>query len=287
MPRAISGFGLGLRDDFAAELLTSGRADRVDWIEVTPENWLGQGGWAKRTLDACIERWPASPHCVSLSIAGSDPFDDGWIAEVDALSRRAAAPWFSDHLACSTFGGVVSGQLVAIPTSEAFLEHVVERLTLLSRRVETPFAIENLNHYMRKPTDGEALHEGKFLHELARATGSGILLDVNTAVINAHNHGFDAAAWLDAVPLDHVWQIHLAGHSREGGLVIDDHTGPIPDEVWAAYRRVIARAGRAIPTLVEWDRGIPNVERLIEEVERARTECEAALASARAAKGDA
>lgn len=284
--RALSGVGLALRDELAAELLVSPRADQVDWLEVTPENWLCQGGWAKRMLDACIERWPVSPHCVSLSIAGPDPLDARWIEEVEALSERAGSPWWSDHLACSTFDGVVSGQLVSVPNTPAFLDHVVARVSELQRRASTPFAIENLNHYARKPGAIDALDEARFLSSVAKATGAGILLDVNTAFINATNHGFDAGAWLDAVPIAHVRQIHLSGHSFEDGLVIDDHTGPIPEGVWALYRRVIARAGTLIPTIVEWDRGVPHLDAVIDEVERARSEARLALAMAISDRGE-
>src|SRR5262245_30497499 len=145
MTRPIAGFGLGLRDELAAELLQTSRT--VDWLEVTPENWLCQGGWARRTLDACIERWPISPHCVSVSVAGPDPFDTRWIEEVETFSRRAGAPFWTDHLACSTFGGVVTGQLIPLPTTPDFLQHVIARLSVLKHLTDTPFAIENLTHY--------------------------------------------------------------------------------------------------------------------------------------------
>lgn len=44
--------------------------------------------------------------------------------------------------------------------------------------------------------------------------------------------------------------VHLAGHTRQGGIVIDTHVGPVPDAVWTLYRRAIRRTG-PVPTLVE------------------------------------
>ena len=277
MARAIAGVGIGLRDDLANDLLATTR--EVDWLEITPENWLCQGGWAGRVVDACLERWPMSPHCVSVSVVGREPFDAAWLGEVERLSRRAGAPWWSDHLACSTFGGVVTGQLMPIPTTLPFLDLAVTRVTELMGRTSAPLALENLTAYARAPaaTREEAIDEPEFLHRIAEATGAGILLDVNTVYINAENHGFDAAAWLDRLPLEHVWQIHLAGHSRTDRLVMDDHTGPVPDAVWALYRRVLRRAGRMIPTLIEWDTGVPSLDALLDEVDRAREQARWAL----------
>ena len=59
MTREISGVGIGLRDDNVEALLRTRR--RVDWLEVTPENWLGHSCKMRRLLDACIERWPTPP----------------------------------------------------------------------------------------------------------------------------------------------------------------------------------------------------------------------------------
>src|SRR4051812_38180801 len=100
--REVAGFGVGLRTAFAHEIATSERAP--DWLEVTPENWVCHGGRRRRSLDACIERYPMVPHSVSLSLGGPDPLDEEFLAAVDALCRRTGAPWWSDHLCYSTLG---------------------------------------------------------------------------------------------------------------------------------------------------------------------------------------
>ena len=38
-----------------------------------------------------------------------------------------------------------------------------------------------------------------------------------------------------AAPPERVFQIHLAGHSEQGELLIDTHDHPIRDEVWSLY----------------------------------------------------
>jgi uncharacterized protein (UPF0276 family) len=123
--------------------------------------------------------------------------------------------------------------------------------------------------------------EHEFLAALAERADCGLLLDVNNVFVSAHNHGFDARAFIDAIPVERVGQFHLAGHSVLGELLLDTHDHPVRDEVWALYRHAVARFGAA-PTLVEWDDKLPPLARVVEESLRAKAVAEEALASARA-----
>ena len=92
------------------------------------------------------------------------------------------------------------------------------------------------------------MSEAEFLAELARRADCGILLDVNNVYVSAHNHGFDARAYLAAMPAERIGQIHLAGHSVDGALLIDTHDAAVSRRGVAALRRrrppVRARARR-------------------------------------------
>jgi uncharacterized protein (UPF0276 family) len=59
-----------------------------------------------------------------------------------------------------------------------------------------------------------------------------------------------------------VDEIHLAGYSESGGMLIDTHGSEVSPEVWALYREAIARIGPR-PTLVEWDTDIPALDVLL------------------------
>jgi hypothetical protein len=119
--------------------------------------------------------------------------------------------------------------------------------------------------------------EAEFLTAVCESADCGILLDVNNVFVSAHNHGFDAQAYIDAVPAERVFQLHLAGHSQSGSLKIDSHDHAVCDEVWALYAHAIRRLG-PVSTLIEWDDRIPEFGRLVQEVERARQVAAAALA---------
>jgi hypothetical protein len=89
-----------------------------------------------------------------------------------------------------------------------------------------------------------------------------LLLDVNNAFVSATNHGYSVLDYLSDFPVEHVGEIHLAGHAEqvddEGDLLlIDSHDGPVADAVWELFDIVVTRCG-AVPTLVEWDSNIPD-----------------------------
>jgi uncharacterized protein (UPF0276 family) len=100
-------------------------------------------------------------------------------------------------------------------------------------------------------------------------TGCELLLDVNNIFVSATNHGFDALAFLDGVPVDRVRQIHLAGHSQGQGLLIDTHDSPVRAEVWALYAMAVSKLG-PVATMIERDDHIPPLVDLLDELSTAR-----------------
>jgi uncharacterized protein (UPF0276 family) len=130
--------------------------------------------------------------------------------------------------------------------------------------------VENPSTYLR--FSHSTIPEWEFMAAIAERTDCGILLDVNNIHVSACNHGFDAAAYLAAVPAAAVREIHLAGHAvkriGDATLRIDDHGSPVADAVWNLYEAAIARFG-AVPTLIEWDSNIPELPVLVAEAAKA------------------
>ena len=116
-----------------------------------------------------------------------------------------------------------------------------------------------------------AMSEIAFLREVARRTGCGLLLDVNNVYVQSVNHGFDAGAFIDEFPVEHVGEVHLGGHAvdsddDDSALLIDDHGREVADAVWALYARALSGPK---PTLIEWDNDVPAWEVLFAEAKRA------------------
>jgi uncharacterized protein (UPF0276 family) len=274
----IDGVGLGLRQGFAQQLLATTRR-APDFLEIIPENWMFAGGHKARQLDEFAERYPIVPHSVSLNVGGVDPLDATFLDASRALGERLEAPFASDHVCWASVDGRPLHDLLPLPFTEEAADNLGVRAREASRRLERPLVLENATYYVKLPGDPH-LDEAAFLTACLERSGCELLLDVNNVYVNSLNHGFDAQAFIDRLPLERVRYLHLAGHTRRpDGVVIDTHIGPIIQPVWQLYAYVLKRAGKMLPTLIEWDQDIPPLDEVLDEVDRARAVASEALAS--------
>jgi uncharacterized protein (UPF0276 family) len=263
------GHGIGLRTEHYADVLAApdAGASEIDWFEVISDNFMVPGGNPRRVLRAVRERWPVVLHGVSLSLGSVDPLDARYLNDLASLAAEVEPAMISDHLCWGSHGGKYAHDLLPLPFNEEALAHVAERVLRVQDKLKRRILVENVSSYVAFPQSTMAEHE--FLAALAERADCGLLLDVNNVYVSAHNHGFDARAFLDGIPAGRVGQFHLAGHSRLGALLLDTHDHPVRDEVWALYRHALARFGD-VPTLVEWDDKVPPLGRVVEEARRAR-----------------
>ncbi len=269
MHRTLQGFGLGLRPQHYDALLR-GDANAVDWLEIVSENYMVDGGRPLSMLDRIAERWPLAMHGVALNIGGSDALDIDYLRALSKLAKRVRPALISDHLCWTRHDGVQLHDLLPLPCNEETLRHVATRVRQVQDTLGTQLVLENVSSYLRFA--GDTLGEAEFLSALVADTGCGLLLDINNVYVNAHNHGIDALAYLDALPAHAIKQIHLAGHSVDAlgsGLLIDTHDAPVCDEVWTLYAQALHRFG-AVATMIERDDHIPPLDELLEELAIAR-----------------
>ncbi|MHB1845677.1 MAG: MNIO family bufferin maturase [Deltaproteobacteria bacterium] len=257
------GHGVGLRTIHFPQLAGEEPGGPVvDWVEAIAENFLIPGGRPLAVLERVRAERPVVLHGVSLSIASADPLNRRHLRELRGLADRIEPAWISDHLCWGSIGGHYAHDLLPFPFTEESLDWVVRRVGEVQDALGRQILLENVSSYLT--FHDSALTEQTFLAELAVRADCGILLDVNNVHVAAKNHGFSAEAYLEAIPIDRVGQIHLAGHQDRGTYLFDSHDGPVSDPVWRLYRRAVRRFGR-VSTLIEWDDRIPSLERLAAE----------------------
>ena len=259
------GFGLGLRPAHYQAILKS--KPRVDWFEALTENYMIPGGRPLHYLSKIRERYPVVLHGVSLSIGSTDPLDRAYLAGLKALAHRIQPEWISDHLCWTGVNGRNLHDLMPLPYTEEALGHVARRVREVQDVLGRRILLENVSSYVAYRSS--EMSEWEFLAALARQADCDILLDVNNIYVSAHNHGYDAMAFLDAMPRARVRQIHLAGHDNCGDLIIDTHDAPVIDPVWALYGEALRRFG-PVATMIERDDRIPSLGTLVRELDRAR-----------------
>jgi uncharacterized protein len=234
-------------------------------MEVHTENYMG-GGAPLRCLDAIRCDYPIALHGVGLSLGSAEGLDAAHLERIRRVAERIEPALMSEHVAWSVADGSYLADLLPLPMTEEALavvcRNVDETQSVLRRRI----LVEDPSTYLR--FRHSVIPEWEFMAAVAARTGCGLLCDVNNIYVSAHNHGWDASAYLAALPPAAVGEIHLAGHSVRavpgGTLRIDDHGSHVRAEVWVLYLEALARFG-PVPTLIEWDNDVPSLDVLVAE----------------------
>jgi hypothetical protein len=260
--------GVGLR--FQHHRTVAEDRPRVAWLEVHTENYVG-GGSAPRVLEDIRRDYPISCHGVGLSLGSVQGIDQAHLKRVTEVIERVEPGLVSEHLSWSVVDGTYLADLLPLPMTEEALDVVSRNVDAMQTALKRQILVENPSSYLRYRHS--TIPEWEFLSALTERTGCGLLCDVNNIYVSAQNHGWDAEAYLDALPVEAIGEIHLAGHAARDlangrTILIDDHGSRVSAEVWALYEKVLVRFGR-VPTLIEWDTNVPAIDVLLDEAARA------------------
>jgi len=218
-------------------------------------------------LDRIRADYPLAMHGVSMSIGSVAPLDRDYLRQLKAFARRIEPMWISDHLCWTGVHGANLHDLYPLPYTEEALHHVVARIRQVQDMLETQLVVENVSSYI---TFAESeMSEWAFLAAVAEEADCLLLLDVNNIYVSGMNHGFEPRHFIDGVAPGRVRQIHLAGHSDMGDMIIDTHDAPVADAVFDLYAHACRRFG-PVSTMIERDDAIPPLAELCAELDRVR-----------------
>lgn len=269
--------GIGLRPEHYQEILST--RPEVSWLEVQVENYFGEGGKPLDHLEQLSQHYLLSFHGVGLSLGSVNSLNLNHLAQLKQLTTRFSPLFVSEHLSWSAIDAWYLNDLLPLPYTEEALAVVVEHVNQTQDYLQHPILIENISTYLQ--FNHSTLSEAEFLTAVVQKTGCGILFDVNNLYVNCVNHGWNAAEYVQSIPATSVQEIHLAGftenHFANGSILIDTHSKPVAQAVWALYFDAIQYWGKK-PTLIEWDKDLPAFSILLEEAAKAE---EILVASAR------
>jgi len=260
--------GIGLRAPHHAAVV----ADRPDvgWLEAHSENYFAAGGAQLEHLAKARELYPLSLHGVGLSLGSVDPLSSLHLRTLKRLVDWSKPGFVSEHLSWGSVDGTFLNDLLPLPYTDDALVHMIRRVGEMQDFLGRQILIENISSYLQ--FNCVQLPEAEFLATLADESGCGLLIDVNNVYVSARNHGFDAQQFLASIPPRHVRELHLAGHTvnryGERDILIDTHSAPVCDEVWALFQHALRNFGPR-PTLIEWDTDIPALSVLVAEAAKA------------------
>lgn len=260
-----AGAGLGLRRGLM-ETLWERQPEEVDFLEVAPENWIGVGGRQGRRFREFTERYPVTLHGLSLSLGAPSPLDEELLRRIRRFMDRHGITFYSEHLSyCGDDGHLYD--LMPIPFTDEAVRYVAGRIRRAQEILGQRIAVENVSYYA---TPDRSLSEAEFVRAVLEEADCDLLLDVNNIVVNAINHGYDAAEFLQAMPAERVAYLHVAGHYVEAeDLRVDTHGAAVSDPVWRLLAQTYERLG-PLPTLLERDFNFPPLDELLGEVRLVR-----------------
>lgn len=264
-PRA----GLGLKAEHFKDILES--LPDVGFFEVHAENYMVAGGPFHHYLGLIRERYPLSIHGVGLSIGSDTPLNIEHLQRLQTLLARYRPRVFSEHLAWSSHGPHFLNDLLPLRYDLSTLQRVCAHIDQVQNTLQRQILLENPATYVE--FDQTHFDEASFIHEVITRSGCGLLLDVNNVYVSCVNHDRDPLAYINALPLHAVGELHLAGFAEDidqsgQRLLIDSHGAPVDQAVWALYQQVLECVG-PVATLIERDNQLPVFSELLAQAELA------------------
>ena len=258
----VQGAGLGLRRAFIGSLADQ-LPTTIDFMEVAPENWIDVGGKFGRQFHTISEQIPIVCHGLSLNIGGPAPLDESFLMRVKQFLQTFNIAVYSEHLSyCADDGHLYD--LMPIPFTEEAVHYVAGRIRQTQEIIGQRMAIENVSYYA---APGKQMEEIDFINAVLEEADCHLHIDINNIYVNSINHGYDAEAFMKALPGERIVYAHIAGHYVEAeDLRIDTHGSDVIDPVWQLLDVAYKHFG-VFPTLLERDFNIPPIQELLKEVD--------------------
>lgn len=261
----VSGAGIGLRSPHVHQILTEQPA--IPWLELLADNHLAAGGLIPAQLNAICEQYPVTLHSVGLSLGSTEPVNLDYLNKLKQLKHDHAVHWLSDHLCFTSQGGIQSHDLLPVPFTEQSADVFADNISRVQDLWGDRILVENVSSYMTFKTS--EMSEIEFINQIVEKADCHLLIDINNLYVNHINHATDTNDFINKLPLTRVKEIHLAGYEDHGDYLLDAHNNRVSITVWELYEQLIQQAPD-IPTLIEWDNNIPDLDVLLHEAEQAQ-----------------
>jgi uncharacterized protein (UPF0276 family) len=222
----------------------------VDVLEVEPQSlWRRDSDTDGLVLDHValdalrqIQK-PMLAHSVALPVGGTHLAPEDELSNLSATVRELSSPWVSEHLSFNRVadesGEWQSGFLLPPRQSMAGVDAAIASVRDLAAGLPVPLAIETGVNYLRPRSD--ELADGEFVARVAHGADCGILLDLHNVWTNARNGRQPLADYIDQIPLERVWEVHLAGGHSHRAFWLDSHSGMVSPELMELATRIVPR----------------------------------------------
>jgi uncharacterized protein (UPF0276 family) len=239
--------GVGLTYSTATEPLLERRPELVQVLEIEPQTmWLKLPDAEQpfRANEEVLEHLLGLPgrklvHSVGTPVGGTVRPDPAQLSLLRETIQQLEAPWASDHLSFSQTPEFATGFFLPPRQTAAGVQTVVASITDLQDGLPVPIAVETGVNYLRPRSD--EIPDGEFVARVVEGADCGLLLDLHNIFANGLNGRQSVSDYLEQLPLERVWEVHLAGGMELDGFWLDAHSGAIPDALYSVCEEVIPR----------------------------------------------
>jgi uncharacterized protein (UPF0276 family) len=239
--------GVGITYSTAIEELLHASPELFDLVEIEPQTlWVRMpaGPPHFRVRDDVLAHLSCLPgrkliHSVGTPVGGAVAPDPEQLRLLADMIQRFHSPWASDHLSYNQTPEFATGFFLPPRQTAAGIAAVTTSIATLQQGLGVPVAVETGVNYLRPRAD--ELPDGAFVAEVVQRADCGLLLDMHNIFTNALNGRQPVDQFLDEIPLERVWEVHLAGGMELDGFWLDAHSGAIPDPLFAICEALVPR----------------------------------------------
>ena len=225
--------------------------DLFDVVEVEPQTtWIETQDPSKpyQILDSVLDHIAQLPgrklvHSIDVPVGGTVRPEPAQLVLLEHTIARFHSPWVSEHLSFNSTSDFRTGFFLPPRQTPEGVETARISIQDLQAALPVPIAIETGVNYLRPRAD--EMTDGAFVAAVANASDCGILLDLHNIFANALNGRQPVDEFLAHLPLERVWEIHLAGGFELEGFWLDAHSGAIPEPLFEISKRIVS----ALPNL--------------------------------------
>jgi uncharacterized protein (UPF0276 family) len=235
----------------------------IEVLEIEPQTfWINNSGKLhqldKVIQNICNLRYPKLIHSVGCPL-GTSQLNQEQIPLLQEIVSILKPLWISEHLSFNKVWNsnhdYWTGFLLPPLQSNKGISKYTQQIKFFKNKFDIPVAIENGVNYF-KPLENE-IDDGNFIAELLIKSNCGLVLDIHNLWCNERNGRQSAKKFLEQIPLERVWELHIAGGKEENGYWIDAHSEEISKELFSLMYNIVPN--------------LPNLKAIIFEIEPSYT----------------
>jgi uncharacterized protein (UPF0276 family) len=235
---------------YSEHLLDLAQEPAVNWHYIRLGNWLDQ-----ELVDSAFAQFPEGMFLYHHN--GNIPHDTGerkeFVAYLWEWQQRTASPWLSLHLDFHTseeIGQVIRGERQPpLYEKEKAFDLLYDGAQQVQSQIDVPLLLENMPSWPQPWPCPEA--DPGFITRLLKATDGGFLLDTAHARMAAGTFGQDVYAYLAALPLDRVVEIHVSSPRYRDNTWHSSHE-VLEEQDYTILRWLLERTAPQAITLEYW-----------------------------------